>query len=140
MTTIRRQFSSEFKARVVRSALREDKTLAQLASEFDNPPQPDYGMEAAGTERLAEVFSKGCNISHAEGAPYQYSIVNSNSLRRRRHPVAPPCGPREIVSFLISVSIIIFAEAARCMLFFYCRRLFVEHPLEHRAHQRIAGT
>jgi len=35
MAQKRRRFSSEFKARVVRAALREDKTLAQLASEFD---------------------------------------------------------------------------------------------------------
>jgi transposase-like protein len=34
----RRTFSSEFKSRVVRAALREDKTLSQLASEFDVHP------------------------------------------------------------------------------------------------------
>lgn len=38
MTQKRRRFTSEFKARVVRAALREDKTLAQLASEFDVHP------------------------------------------------------------------------------------------------------
>ena len=34
----RRQFSGEFKARVVRAALREDKTIAQLATEFEIHP------------------------------------------------------------------------------------------------------
>jgi transposase len=38
MTQKRRQFSAEFKAPVVRAALREDKTLAQLATEFDVHP------------------------------------------------------------------------------------------------------
>ncbi len=32
MTTKRRQFSAEFDARLVRAALREDKTVAQLAA------------------------------------------------------------------------------------------------------------
>jgi transposase-like protein len=31
----RRSFSNEFKARVALAALREDRTLAQLASQFD---------------------------------------------------------------------------------------------------------
>ena len=34
MAKKRRQFTAEFKARVVRAALREDKTLAELASQF----------------------------------------------------------------------------------------------------------
>jgi transposase-like protein len=34
MTKNRRSFSSKFKARVVRAAMREDKTIAELASEF----------------------------------------------------------------------------------------------------------
>jgi len=35
MAKKRRRFTAEFKARVVRAALREDKTLAALASQFD---------------------------------------------------------------------------------------------------------
>jgi transposase-like protein len=58
MTTKRRQFSAEFKARVVRAALREDKTLAQLASEFDVHPNPITEWKRQALDALPEVFSK----------------------------------------------------------------------------------
>jgi transposase len=58
MTQKRRQFSSEFKARVVRAALREDKTLAQLASEFDVHPNQITEWKRQALDTLPEVFSK----------------------------------------------------------------------------------
>lgn len=54
----RRQFTAEFKARVVRAALREDKTLAQLASEFDIHANQITEWKRQALEALPEVFSK----------------------------------------------------------------------------------
>ena len=54
----RRKFTAEFKARVVRVALREDKTLAQLASEFDVHPNQITEWKRQAIESLPEVFSR----------------------------------------------------------------------------------
>ena len=58
MTQKRQRFSAEFKARVVRSALREDKTLAQLASEFDVHPNQITEWKRQVIESLPEVFGR----------------------------------------------------------------------------------
>ena len=58
MAQKRRRFSSEFKARVVRAALREDKTLAQLASEFDVHPNQITEWKRQAIESLPDVFSR----------------------------------------------------------------------------------
>jgi transposase-like protein len=54
----RRTFSSEFKSRVVRAALREDKTLSQLAGEFDVHPNQITEWKKQAIESLPEIFSK----------------------------------------------------------------------------------
>ena len=58
MTQKRRRFSAKFKACVVRAALREDKTLAQLASEFDVHPNQITEWKRQAIESLQEVFSR----------------------------------------------------------------------------------
>jgi len=58
MTQKRRRFTVEFKARVIRAALREDKTLAQLASEFDVHPNQITEWKRQALDALPEVFSK----------------------------------------------------------------------------------
>ena len=54
----RRRFTAEFKARVVRSALREDKTLAELASEFDVHPNQITDWKRQVLDAMPEVFSR----------------------------------------------------------------------------------
>ena len=58
MAKKRRCFSGEFKARVVRAALREDKTLAELASQFGIHPNQITDWKRQALEALPEVFSR----------------------------------------------------------------------------------
>jgi transposase-like protein len=54
----RRRFTAEFKARVVRAALREDKTLAELAGQFGVHPHQITEWKRQVLEALPEVFGR----------------------------------------------------------------------------------
>jgi transposase-like protein len=56
--TQRRRFTAEFKARVVRAALWADKTLAQLAGEFDVHPNQITEWKLQVLDSLPEIFSQ----------------------------------------------------------------------------------
>ena len=54
----RRRFTAEFKARVVRAALREDKTLAELAGQFEVHPNQITEWRRQVLDAMPEVFSR----------------------------------------------------------------------------------
>lgn len=47
MNKKKRSFTPEFKAKVAMAALKEEKTLVELASDFGVPPQPNQSVERA---------------------------------------------------------------------------------------------
>ena len=64
MTQKRRRFTAAFKARVVRAALREDKTLAQLAKEYQVHPNQITEWKRQALEALPEVFGRKRKQEH----------------------------------------------------------------------------
>ena len=54
----RRQFTAEFKARVVRAALKEDKTLSELASQFDVHPNQITKWKKQVVDGMVDAFSR----------------------------------------------------------------------------------
>ena len=61
----RRNHSAEFKAKVALAALREDKTLAELAQQFDVHANQITDWKRQLLERAGEVFS-GAAVASAE--------------------------------------------------------------------------
>lgn len=57
MTRKRRRFSAEFKARVARAALREDKTLNELAGEFEVHPNQITKPKRQAIDSMPDAFS-----------------------------------------------------------------------------------
>jgi len=59
MTTTRKQYSPQFKARVVMEAIRGERTLNQLASQFHGHPVQIGQWRKTALEQLPELFVDG---------------------------------------------------------------------------------
>jgi len=59
MTTTRKQYSPNFKARVAIEAIRGEKTLSQLGSQFKVHPMQIAKWRKAAMEQLPELFVDG---------------------------------------------------------------------------------
>ena len=59
MTTTRKQYSPKFKARVAIEAIRGEKTLSQLGSQFKVHPMQIAKWRKAALEQLPELFVDG---------------------------------------------------------------------------------
>jgi putative transposase len=59
MTTTRKQYSPQFKARVATEAIRGEKTLSQLGSQFKAHPMQIAKWRKAAIEQLPELFVDG---------------------------------------------------------------------------------
>ena len=55
---MRKQFSAAFKARVVQELLKEEKTLAQLATEYEVHPTQLKRWRAVALEGMPSLFEK----------------------------------------------------------------------------------
>jgi transposase-like protein len=59
MTTTRKQYSSQFKARVALEAIRGEKTLSQLGSQFKVHPMQIAKWRKAAIDQLPDLFVDG---------------------------------------------------------------------------------
>jgi len=59
MTTTRKQYSAKFKARVAVEAIRGEKTLSQLGSQFKVHPIQIAKWRKAALEQIPELFVDG---------------------------------------------------------------------------------
>lgn len=55
---MRKQYSAAFKARVVQELLKEEKTLAQIASQYEVHPTQLKNWRAVALEGLPSLFEK----------------------------------------------------------------------------------
>jgi transposase-like protein len=55
---MRKQYTSAFKAKVVQEILREEKTLAQIASEYEVHPTQLKSWKAIAVEGMQNLFEK----------------------------------------------------------------------------------
>ena len=67
MTTTRKQHSAQFKARVVIEAIRGEKTLSQLGSQFKVHPIQIAKWRKAALEQMPELFVDGRTRKAGDG-------------------------------------------------------------------------
>jgi transposase len=62
----RRKFSPAFKAKVVLEALRERRTLEEIARQYELHPNQITQWKKEATERLSQVFERGSHAGKPE--------------------------------------------------------------------------
>ncbi|MDP2858732.1 MAG: transposase [Bacillota bacterium] len=67
MTTTRKQYSPKFMARVALEAIRGERTLNQLTSQFHVHPAQIGQWRKAALEQMADLFVDGRKRERAEG-------------------------------------------------------------------------
>ncbi len=67
MTTTRKQYSPKFKARVAVEALRGEKTLSQLGTQFKVHPMQIAKWRKAALDQLPELFLDGRTRKRTDG-------------------------------------------------------------------------
>jgi len=67
MTTTRKQYSPKFKAKVALQAIRGERTLSQLASQFQVHPVQIGHWRKTALEQLCELFVDGRKRKAREG-------------------------------------------------------------------------
>ena len=68
---MRKQYSAAFKAKVVQELVKEEKTLAQIASEYEVHPTQLKQWRAVALEGLASLFEKQDSTVVLQGAHEQ---------------------------------------------------------------------
>lgn len=68
---MRKQYSAAFKAKVVQDLLKEEKTLAQLASEYEVHPTQLKNWRAVALEGLPGLFEKQDSTAALQAAHEQ---------------------------------------------------------------------
>ena len=68
---MRKQYTAAFKARVVQELLKEEKTLAQIASEYEVHPTQLKNWRAVALEGLPSLFEKQASTVALQAAHEQ---------------------------------------------------------------------
>lgn len=83
MGNMRKNYPAALKVKVALAALKGDKTLAQLSSEFGGHPHPDSGMEKTAAGRGARDFCHPPESRRTRGGGIASGVVSSNWATER---------------------------------------------------------
>ena len=98
----RRNHSPTFKAKVALAAIKAEKTLAELAEQFDVHPNQITTWRSQLLEGAADVFGDGAKPDPATTVDLNRFMPRSESLRLQtilRRAYAAPPGPRSLLRY-----------------------------------------